>query len=92
MGLRYAYSTEEFSLERQWRIVACNVLRRLRQDCLNESQFANDCRHNAMDQGKVYLQTNKHLQYWCDVAGVSKARFVRLLKRDQNLLSIKEKK
>ncbi len=55
MGLRYSYSTEEFSLERQWRKVALNVLRRLRQDCLNESKFANDSTYSNSERGIVYI-------------------------------------
>ncbi len=88
-GIRY--SAKDDTLEKKWRAVALNVLRRLRQDCLNESQFSNDCHHKSVDQDKVYLQTNKHLQYWCDVAGVSRMKYIRLLRRDKNLLKSKEK-
>ena len=80
MGLRYhAY---DHPLERQWRKVALNVLRRLRQDCLNESKFANDPIQNPEERGITYLHNSSHLQYWCDVANVSKEEYVRKLKRD----------
>ena len=82
MGLRYSYSTEEFSLEKQWRIVALNVLRRLRQDCLNESKFANDPIYNNSERGIAYINHSTHLQYWCDIACVSKRGYIRRLKRD----------
>ncbi len=80
MGLRY--STQEHSLEKQWRKVALNVLRRLRQDCLKESKFANDSTYSNSERGIVYIDNSTHLQYWCDVAEVSKEGYTRKLKRD----------
>jgi len=82
MGLRYhAY---DHPLDRQWRKVALNVLRRLRYDCLNESKCGAEDRCDSSVSGAVYIETSRHLQYWCDAAGVSKTGYVRRLKRDIN--------
>lgn len=89
-GIRYF--SKDYTLKDKWRVVALNVLRRLRQDCLSESKFTIDSSYDSMDRGTVYLQSSRHLQYWCDVAGVSKTGYIRRLKRDQDLLKEKNKK
>ena len=83
-GIRYY--TKTWTIEEKWRAVALHVLKRLRQDCLNQSKISvNDSTDICLDQGLTYIKNSssgKHLQYWCDTAGVSKEKFLRTLNRD----------
>ena len=83
-GIRIGSS--KTTVPERWRKVAFLVLRRLRSDCLSESKIENDNKGNTSTLlGLKYINNvnmDKHLQYWCDVAQVSKAGFIRRLRRD----------